>query len=640
MSLHENGVEAEDVGIIIPPPDVKEILETTAAFVGKNPALEARVLQEHNDDPRFFFLNGSDPYHAYYRSKVEEIRQANSDSKLKEASAANGEKGNDVGAERKENGSAGGPKDQQDNAKAAEKDTDGKTTTEGKAVVSFLKSIEAKEEAARPEPREPPPEDLFTIINVNPPPHALGLDVMKLTAQFVAVHGQEFLATLAGKEARNSLFDFLKPLHPHFIVFQRLVDAYRVILDTGEQGAALLATVEAQRDEEAVLAEAWYRRDWECQRAEREHEAALDAGERARAAQIDWHDFVVLETVDVDEDEAGLPAPVADAEQLPKILAAAQRAQREAEQNRGGVDMEVDGAGRGAVVTADVGADIPADRIRKEADAGLRDEGGRGAEARVELPSGQRVAASAAEAWVRAELLDPSYKGERARAAEKNRVQNLAGGDEMARSLARWGAARNEEGVYNRGDLQSALAGRARAPAAEADRTVARAEPSGPQIPVERDEGVSRAAKKARVEKAVDALTKAADAGEAEGVAEGGAGEAEVMEGMVGAAEWVERQGGTAVVRVKLPEHGNREWELRGQEMEMSMKLKSSVKKLKAALARLTRLPANKQKLLLEGVGFLKDGMSLAYYNVGDGAVISVEVKERGGRRRQARAEE
>ena len=57
---------------------------------------------------------------------------------------------------------------------------------------------------------------------------------------------------------------------------------------------------------------------------------------------------------------------------------------------------------------------------------------------------------------------------------------------------------------------------------------------------------------------------------------------------------------------------------------------KRQVGQLKARLADAVGLPANKQKLNREGVGFLSDHFSLAFYNVGPGVVLTLGAKTRG----------
>eukprot|EP00177_Eucheuma_denticulatum_P006712 GFKZ01012201.1.p1 GENE.GFKZ01012201.1~~GFKZ01012201.1.p1 ORF type:complete len:737 (-),score=107.94 GFKZ01012201.1:156-2366(-) len=668
----------EGVGLIVPPPEVKEILETTARFVAKRPALEARVLQQHEDDPRFSFLQREDPYYAYYRLKISQSRTQATATPSKPSATNPARPDSKAAVTQPPNADSNPPSDgnppdtatkpppsSQPTADASSSPKPALSTSKRRADVSYLKSARAKEAAARREPRNPPRDDLFTLLTPNPAPYPLSVDVMKLTAQFVARYGRDFGAAISQKERRNSLFDFMRPLHPHFLMFQKLVDAYSTILggEKGNDGDRIREVKQMAKGVEHVMDRVWYMHDWDCMQAEREQEAAMNESERVKTAQIDWHDFVVLETVDVNDNDADLPAPITDTKHLPKMLAAAKRARQEREKNKENVDMEIDdgcgdasngattepktqGSGNTNVTHTDgVGsvADIPADRIRREtAQVGV-EKAGRGmtSEARVALPSGQQVPLSQVEASVRVELLDPSYKDERARAAEKNRKQNLAGGEEMARNLARWEQMRGQGSVYNRGDLQGMLEGRVRgADEREVERRLGRKVTVGPELPRERVEvGMSQPAKRARVEAAVDVLSRGKGGREAE-VEGSGAGEAEgevevaAVAGMMTGSEWIKQNGASSVVRIRVPVHGGKEWKLEGQEIEMSAKLKSTVGKLKAAVAKFTKLPAKKQKLMIEGVGFLKDGLTLADYNIADGTVVVLEVKERGGKRR------
>ena len=51
-------------------------------------------------------------------------------------------------------------------------------------------------------------------------------DIVKLTAQFVARNGRNFLTTLMNKEQRNYQFDFLRPQHSLFQYFTKLLEQY------------------------------------------------------------------------------------------------------------------------------------------------------------------------------------------------------------------------------------------------------------------------------------------------------------------------------------------------------------------------------------------------------------------------------
>lgn len=50
-------------------------------------------------------------------------------------------------------------------------------------------------------------------------------DVVKLTAQFVARNGRQFLTSLMNRE-KNYQFDFLRPQHSLFTYFTKLVEQY------------------------------------------------------------------------------------------------------------------------------------------------------------------------------------------------------------------------------------------------------------------------------------------------------------------------------------------------------------------------------------------------------------------------------
>jgi len=85
---------------------------------------------------------------------------------------------------------------------------------------------------------EPPPE--FEFIADPPSISSFDLDMVRLTAQFVARNGRQFLTNLMKLEARNYQFDFLRPQHSLFNYFTKLVEQYTKILIPPK--VALLAT--------------------------------------------------------------------------------------------------------------------------------------------------------------------------------------------------------------------------------------------------------------------------------------------------------------------------------------------------------------------------------------------------------------
>jgi len=255
------------IGIIYPPPEVRNIVDKTASFVARNgPEFETRIRQNEINNPKFNFLTLNDPYHAYYRHKVKEFQEG---------------------------------RGQEPNAVL-------------KSGFGFLPQKPAfaeqlKSAAEVQAPLEPPPE--FEFIADPPSISAFDLDMVKLTAQFVARNGRQFLTNLMKIEARNYQFDFLRPQHSLFNYFTKLVEQYTKILIPPKD---LLGKLRKEADShQVILDQVKYRTEWaKHQERERKREEEEKEKERVSYAQIDWHDFVVVETVEYLPSEVGnLPPP-------------------------------------------------------------------------------------------------------------------------------------------------------------------------------------------------------------------------------------------------------------------------------------------------------------------------------------------
>ncbi len=152
--------------------------------------------------------------------------------------------------------------------------------------------------------------------------NAQDLEVVRLTALFVAKNGRQFMTTISQRETGNYQFDFLRPNHSLHNFFQRLIDQYSSLLRAGGidgEGGKLQQerTRELEHnvaDKFHVLARAKQRAEWfkfqDEQKQKKEEEAEK---EKLSYAQIDWHDFVVVETVLFTEadDQTILPPPTA-----------------------------------------------------------------------------------------------------------------------------------------------------------------------------------------------------------------------------------------------------------------------------------------------------------------------------------------
>ncbi|KAJ8663764.1 hypothetical protein O0I10_000037 [Lichtheimia ornata] len=282
------------VGIIYPPPNIRETVDTAAAFLANKPAqLEDRIRENERHNPKFCFLNPSDPYHAYYQFKLSEAREGKVSKKA-------------------------GKEEKEDQRKTPEEDTNAP-------------------------PKEPEP---FEFSAQMPAMSAQDLDIMKLTAQFAARNGRQFINQLAQRESRNYQFDFLRPSHSLFPFFTELVKQYtKVLAPPKDLKEKLLMNKNTKykildRVKERVEWVAWT----EAERKKKEDE---DEKERLAYASIEWHDFVVVETVEFNEadDQMDLPPPMSLSE-LENMSLAQKRmnalVEQPQEEKPGDVEMDIE----------------------------------------------------------------------------------------------------------------------------------------------------------------------------------------------------------------------------------------------------------------------------------------------------------
>ncbi|KAJ2930089.1 hypothetical protein H1R20_g7013, partial [Candolleomyces eurysporus] len=274
--LHSNGSADHDMesatkagslrfstGLILPPPELKSIIDKTAAYIARSanpPQFEDKIREGQRHDPKFSFLNPIDPYHAYYRHKVNKV--------------ASGE---------------------------AEEE-------------AAPKAAQGEEAEVTKEPQdlgvEPPvPEFMLELPNIS----AIDLDTMKLTALFTARRGRQFLASLSEREGRNYQFDFLRPNHSLFPCFNRLVDQYTKVLHPTKETLEKLKERTAKGARWTMLDQARRHAKWERTKREREKKRQDDQeAERIAFAEIDWHDYAIVQTIEFTAADASaeLPPPM------------------------------------------------------------------------------------------------------------------------------------------------------------------------------------------------------------------------------------------------------------------------------------------------------------------------------------------
>lgn len=253
-------------GVVLPPREIRSILEKTAGYVARNGAVfEDRIRDKESQNPKFSFLNPSDAYHGYYEWRLSEIRAG---------------RGTDI--------AAGRP---------------------GEAVTPVVEK-----------PKGPPKPPDFHFSARMPRINQKDLDVIRLTALFVAKNGRQFMTQLAQRETGNPQFQFLIPNHTFHNFFQHLIDQYTTLLRASglggeggklqdEQTAGLKQNI---KDKFQVLSRAKQRAEYtKHQEVERKLKEEEDEEEKAQYERIDWGDFVVVETITFNEadESANLPPP-------------------------------------------------------------------------------------------------------------------------------------------------------------------------------------------------------------------------------------------------------------------------------------------------------------------------------------------
>jgi len=264
------------VGLIYPPPDIRGVIDKTAQFVAKcGPEFEQRVLREQNHT-KFAFLLPTNPYRQYYEHKVKEFKTG-------------------VVEETK-------PAVPKEIMEQKAKDEERKRKKEQLKALTMGESKKKKVV-------KPPPPDQY-IVN-HPYIAPMDMDIIKLTAQFVARNGQKFLIGLTQRESRNPQFDFLKPTHALFGYFTSLVDAYTKCLMPNKDEVEKLKKCAGSGVE--ILDRAMSRYYWdEQEEAQRRSKDEEDKQEKEQMQMIDWHEFSVVETIEFTAEDESIPlaAPI------------------------------------------------------------------------------------------------------------------------------------------------------------------------------------------------------------------------------------------------------------------------------------------------------------------------------------------
>uniref|UniRef100_A0A914YRS9 Splicing factor 3A subunit 1 n=1 Tax=Panagrolaimus superbus TaxID=310955 RepID=A0A914YRS9_9BILA len=680
MNLEPSLSGKEIIGIIYPPPDIRTIVDKTAAFVAKHGVeFENKIKEKEALNPKFSFLSPTDPYHAYYKHKVKEGENNES---------------NGISAPAVLHGGAQAPE----------------------AVVQHIREKEFV-------PTEPPKNFEFTAdpSTIN----GFDLDVLRLTALFVARNGRQFLTSLMNKEIRNFQFDFLKPQHSNFPYFTKLVEQYsKVILPPQDVDVELSKSSGFDK----VMEDVKYRVAWEKhQKAIKDRANEESERERVAYAQIDWHDFVVVQTVDYQPSETSNLPPLCTPKDVGTRILLQQREEQKAAHED--VEMEVESESEEEETSEpeenEVNRDAdgfavpkpkqyrapyqvhqPAPSAEISEDVIVRDYDPRKAKAAAKPKladqyiisplTNERIPASKLEEHVRYNTVDPQYKVQRDREMMERVEEDPtnASGTEISRNISKLAERRTDIfGVGEKGIEQTVIGKKL----GEEERAAPRMEPKniwdGQQSTID---ATTRAAQQdVTMQQQINDLQKMhgleatkKDApmlpppppqGQIQGVGRllnvplgapplmgmpsgfipppapfgmipGGpprfipppphvqdafnqppAKRARVEDDLIPAGLWMQKVNGDINILASLPNAS--EWNCTARQEQLPLDITSLVSHLKTVIQDKSGIPASKQKLQYDGM-FLKDTNSLAYYNMNNNSVIAVQVKERGGRKK------
>ncbi|CAM9135276.1 unnamed protein product, partial [Choristocarpus tenellus] len=452
-------------GIIYPPPDIRAIVDKTARFVAKNgKSFEDRIQSsEEGKSAKFNFMRPHDPYYAYYEFKIRDFEE-NGDAPKETATPApeksEAENGStEGGSEEQPEGEGGG--DQKGDKKT------GPSSLSRKAVMAPI----AKAALSLNKDQAPPPFE-FSV------GHPMGLtaldvDIIKLTAQFTAVGGRNFLSELARREAKNEQFQFLKHTHALFSYFTSLVDAYTKVL---QPTAAQKAMVDGGRGRQYMLQKCVHR--WEHQReqsAKKEASLAAEDADRVAFRSIDWHDFVVVETIEFPDDELVEPLEGLDIQDVEEVeeeepqeaeepvpppppeepLDKSEEDEDEDMDMDMDMDLEDDDEDEGGMPPPPPPGPPPPPQHDDDEDINVvsnyKPDVSMGGSSQipnmvVDPISGKAMAASELSDHLRIQLLDPKWREEQERAAAKHKETAYAEGQSIAASLK--SLARNRGDIF------------------------------------------------------------------------------------------------------------------------------------------------------------------------------------------------
>ena len=581
-------------------------------MASRGSAIELKIWEKEQNNPKFGFLRPGDPFRAYYEGKVMEFVQ-----KLE--------------LEEEEE--------------------------ELEAQMERHQEVQARQHPVSPfyvPPRVLAKVDVYFSLS----------DIIKLTAQFVAKNGEKFLMGLSDREARNPQYDFLKPTHVLFPYFTALVDAYSLCLLPRVDHIKILQGNLLSR--ENILQRCLEKFKYETSQLKgNKTKEEIEAEERQQLAMIDWQDFVVVETIEL-EDGEDLPAPsgpitvhTLDYTPIEAKIGKGQTGNLEEETKKAKED----------IAHYQLQESLKASAASAPTDIKTRTQ---------KCPvCGDMVTAQEFPEHIRLELLDPKFKKDKANARMSDRDTVYATGEETTRSLRNIAAHRPD--IYDvTGESVAvqqsfSLGGKGDDFIPPMNLTGSNKPEIAPSVSVyDQVKGLSEHLRKDQVP-----YQTASSSEESRDVPRpvrpevtptnpgleqvytthipsvvqplAGVGSHlrsipvetvqtprfEEQSILVPEEQWIRMNPGPITVHIKVPDTVE-DWGLRGQIIQLPLDIRHTIGTVKMRLASiLSGMPISKMKLKTNEHSVLKDHETLAHYNFTNGTLLDLTVKERGGRRKR-----
>jgi splicing factor 3A subunit 1 len=505
--------------IIVPPQEIQRLIEKTAEFVaGNGSAIEVKIWEIQKSNPQFSFLKHGDIYRPFYEQKIFEYAEKLEQEELEEVEE---------------------PKD--------------------------LPKPEAK-------PLEPNPFCLK-----HPVIAKIDMDIIKTTALFTAKNGKNFWSGLGERESTNPQYSFLKPTHALFSYFTSLVESYsRCLLPKLDDIKNLQKNIS---DRESILQRCLEKFSYEkgLEKNQRSKEE-VEEEERQQMSLIDWHDFVVVETIDFADEEV-LPPP-AD----PSFVHAMSIPLSRELENSAKKEIKIDSGAVGDISQYTQKCPICRDMIPVDD----------------------------FQTHIRLELANPKNKQEKESNKFKDKV--FASGSEIHANLQNLSAQRPDLADPNSLNKTDYLI-------RQSVNNPARIEPNTHR---KSDLKVVPQLAGPRVE-ALPVMDKSQHRNTEE-----------ILPSLIPEKQWSQMHPGPVPIHIQIPnEGGDPSWNFRGQILQISIDLTQNINEIKNYLSDiLGNMPVTKMKLKNNVHSVLKDNYTLAHYNIMPASIIELTTKERGGRRK------